>query len=75
MDRRSISLPLSLLTIETELLLPQETVVLATKQPPALPDVPAALAAALADPMGVADRSPSLRGKPSGATDRPQPWW
>jgi nickel-dependent lactate racemase len=52
MDRRSISIPLSLLTIETELLLPQETVVLATKQPPALPSVPAALAAALADPMG-----------------------
>jgi lactate racemase len=55
MDGRSISVPLSLMTIDTELRLPEETVVLATKQPPALADVPAALAAALDAPL---DRPP-----------------
>jgi lactate racemase len=51
MDGRSISVPLSLTTINTELLLPKETVVLATKQPPALADVPMAVAAALDAPL------------------------
>jgi len=47
-----ISVPLSLRTIQTELLLPPKTVVLGTRQPTALASVPAALATALGAPLG-----------------------
>lgn len=51
MENEPISVPVSLRTIKTKLDLPAETVVLATSQSPALPSVPAALAAALGAPL------------------------
>jgi nickel-dependent lactate racemase len=51
MDSKPISVRLSLRTIETEVVLPAETVVFPIRRPPALSSVPAALATALNAPM------------------------